>query len=90
MPEVRLLADEVFGLHARGLHARLDYVVFGLELVAVGAVALFEPPGGAVHADSTGGKAERTACLPQHVPELQSLVDGDVELPAQVAHIRDA
>src|SRR5712692_3639852 len=66
--QVRLLAHEVLALHARRLHARLDHVVLGLELVAVGAVTLLEAPGRAVHPDSARGEAEGPARLPQRIP----------------------
>src|SRR5947209_19955126 len=46
--QVRLLAHKVLAFHSWRLHARLDHVVFGLELVAVGAVALLETSGGAI------------------------------------------
>src|SRR5580700_4572116 len=65
VPQVRLFPDEVLALDPRRLHAGLDDVVLGLELVAVGAIALLEPPRRAVHADAAGGQAERPAGLPE-------------------------
>ena len=66
--QVRLLADEVLLLHLRPLHAGLDDVVLGLELGAVGAVALLEPPGRAVDADPAGRQAVRLRRPPRARP----------------------
>ena len=88
--EVRPFAGEVFLLHPWRGHPRLHDVVFGLQLVAVRPVALLEPSGGAVHPDAACHEAVRLARLPQRVPELEPLLDRDVELPAQVTDVGDA
>src|SRR2546426_9408395 len=89
MPEVRFLADEVLVLYAGCCHARFDDVVLGLELVAVRAVALLQASGCAVHAYAAGREAVGLPGLPQLVPQLQPLVHRNVQLPSEVAYVRD-
>src|SRR5664279_896235 len=90
MAQMRLLADEVLLLDLRARHAGLDDVVLRLELGAVGAVALLEPPGGGVDADAAGHEPVRLAGLPERVPHARALLDRHVQLPAEVADVRDA
>ena len=90
MAHVRGLADEVLLFDPGGGHARLDHVVFGLELVAMGAIGLLQPASRAVHADPAGDQPVRPARFPQRVPKLQPLLDRNVHLPAQVPDVGDA
>src|SRR5260370_11824560 len=90
MAQVRRLADEVLVLDARRRHAGLDDVVLGLELVAVRAVALLQAACRAVYANAARHQSMRPPRLPQRVPQLESLLDRHVQLPAQVTHVRDA
>src|SRR5438067_7144792 len=90
MPQVRGLAHEVLLLDPRRGHSRLDHVVLGLELVSVGSIGLLEPAGGAVDPDAASRHAVRAARLPQRVPQLQALLHGHIQLPAEVADVRDA
>ena len=87
--QVRLLADEVLRLHARRGHAGLDDVVLGLQLVAMSAVALLEAASSPIHADAARGQAVRPPGLPQRVPQQKALLHRHVQLPAQVADVRD-
>ena len=87
---VRLLADEVLLLDLAPRHPRLDDVEVGLELGAVGAVALLQPSGGAVHADARRDDAVRLAGLGDDVPQPRALLHRDVQLPAEVADVGDA
>jgi hypothetical protein len=89
LSQVRLLADELFLLDPRPGHARLHRGVLALELGAEGAVALLEPSGGAVDADPGRDEAMRLAGFADEIPEPAALLDGDVELPAEVAHVGD-
>src|SRR4051812_13596803 len=54
LSEVGLLPDEVGGLHLGPLHPGLDDGALGVELGAVGAVALLDAARGAVDADADG------------------------------------
>ena len=85
--QVRGLADEVLFLHPGRGHPGLDHVVLGLELVAVRAVGLLEPAGAAVHADATGRETVWTSGLPERVPQPETLLDRDVQLPAEVPDV---
>ena len=87
--QVRFPADELLVLGLAPGHPGLDDVVVGLEFRPVGAVALLEPSRGAVDADAGGNDAVRRAGLRNDLPQARSLLDRDVELPAEIAHIRD-
>ena len=52
-------------------HPRLDQRVVRGQLVAEGAVALFQPAGGAVHADADRHQPVRGARRPERVPQLR-------------------
>src|SRR5207342_2955196 len=88
--EIRLAADEVGLLDLRAEHVGLDQVEFELELGAVRAVTLLEPPGRAVDADPERDDAMRLTCLPERVPQPGTLFHRDVQLPAELADVRDA
>ena len=87
--EVGLPADEVGGLHLGALHARLDDGALGVELGAVGAVALLDAAGRAVDADADGYGAVVLARAEDGVPQLGGLVERHVELPAELADVGD-
>src|SRR6185503_327347 len=90
LAQVRLTADEGRLLDPRPLHVRLDEVELELELVAVGAVALLEPACRAVDADPERDDAVRSARLPERVPQALALFHRYVQLPAELADVRDA
>src|SRR5439155_332162 len=71
-------------------HTGLDDVVVRVELEPKGAVTLLEPAGRAVDADAGGDDTVRLTCFANEIPQLRALFDRDVELPAELAHIRDA
>src|SRR5581483_6240292 len=58
-------------------------------LEAEGPVALLEAAGRAVHADAGGDDAVLLPRLPDEVPEPRALLDGDVELPAELPDVGD-
>src|SRR2546422_9938786 len=87
---MRLLAHEVLILHLGTLHARLDDRVLALQLGSEGPVALLEPPRRAVDADPAGRESVRLTRLPENVPQPGALLDRHVQLPAEVADVRDA
>src|SRR6202008_1186583 len=64
VPDVCLLADEVLLLDLAPSHPGLRDVVLAVELEPERAVALLEPPGGAVDPDARGRDAARQARLP--------------------------
>src|SRR5450759_1487397 len=83
MPQVGGLADKFLFLDARSGHPCLDHV-------AVCALALFQSPGRPLHPEAAVSKAMWFPGLPEQIPELQTLVDRDVQLPAEVPDVRDA
>ena len=87
--DVRLLADEVLVLDLAPRHPGLDHVVIVVELEAERAVALLQAPGRPVDADSRGDDAVRLTGVPDDVPQPRALLERHVELPAQVADVRD-
>src|SRR5688572_22859151 len=89
LPDVRLLADEVLVLDLAPRHPGLDDVVLAVELEAEGAVALLEPARGAVDPDARGHDPVRLARLGDQVPEPRALLDGHIQLPPEVADVRD-
>ena len=88
--DVRLLADEVLVLDLAPGHAGLDDVVLAVELGAVSAVTLLEPPGGAVDATARGDHPVRLAGFDEQVPEPCALLDRHIQLPAEVTDVGDA
>ena len=89
LPEVRLATDEVRVLDRRPGHARLDEVEVELELRAVRAVALLESRRDGVGPDPHRRQTVRRTGLPERVPDAEPLLDRDVDLPAELADVRD-
>src|SRR5207302_8284577 len=88
--EVGLLADEVLRLYLGPGQSGFHQVELLLELVAVGAVALLQPTGGAVDADANRRDSVRLAGLPDRVPEPCPLLEGHVDFPAELADVGNA
>src|SRR5439155_13788900 len=89
MREVRLLADEVFALHLPPRHVGFDDGVIRIELEAERAVGLLEAAGRPVDADAGGDDPVRLPRFPHSVPELRAVLERDVELPAEIADVRE-
>src|SRR5438445_11062748 len=86
---MHFLADKVLSLHLPPGHVCLDDVVVLIELEPERTVRLLEPPGRAVYADPGRHDAVRLPGFPDGVPQLRPLLERHVELPAEVADVRD-
>src|SRR5438128_2779028 len=82
--EVSLLANEVLRLDLGPGQSGFNQIEFLLELVAVGAVALFQPSGRAVNANANRRDPMRLASLPDRIPQTRSLLERHVDFPAQL------
>src|SRR5262249_21729078 len=87
--EVRLFADEVLALHLPPRHAGVDAGDAGVDREAEAPIPLLEPPGGAIAADPRRHDPVLLPRLPHRVPERETLLHRHVELPAEVADVRD-
>src|SRR5581483_593367 len=70
-------------------HAGLDDVVLALQLGAVSAVALLQTTGGPVDTGPHRDGAMGQAGLRDDVPQPRALLDGHVQLPAEIADVGD-
>src|SRR5207245_4620257 len=84
---IRLLSDEVLLLDLRPGQPALDQVELLLQFVAVGPIALLEPAGRGVDANPDRGNAVPLAGVPELVPDPGALLEGHVNLPAELAHV---
>ena len=88
--QVRLLSDEVGRLDLRSRQPGLDRVVLALELGAHQAVALLDPAGHGVDTDAHRPDVELLPGLRDRVPHAEPVLHLGVDLPAVLAHVRDA